>query len=97
MKCVNIPVSKYGQVVDKGSANLTAIHTATGVLVELEKGERFMHHHHQVSRGKGGRSACESKGRIDGMHVYSVFVYIDVCTVSAIHVNWTTFITLFSI
>ena len=40
VKRVNIPVSKYGQVVDKGSANLTAICTATGAQVELEKGGR---------------------------------------------------------
>ena len=40
VKRVNIPVSKYGQVVGKGSANLTAIHTATGAQVELEKGRK---------------------------------------------------------
>ena len=37
VKCVNIPVSKYSQLVGKGSANLTAMHTATGAQVELEK------------------------------------------------------------
>ena len=40
VKCVNIPVSKYGQVVGNRSANLTAIYTATGAQVELEKGGR---------------------------------------------------------
>ena len=40
VKRVSIPVSKYGQVVGKGSANLTAICTATGAQVELEKGGR---------------------------------------------------------
>ena len=40
VKRVNIPVSKYGQVVDEGSANLTAISTATRAQVELEKGGR---------------------------------------------------------
>ena len=40
VKHVNVLVSKYGQVVDEGSANLTAISTATRAQVELEKGRR---------------------------------------------------------
>ena len=67
VKCVNIPVSNYGQVVSKGSANLTDIRTATGAQVELEKGGRSWSSRTIIIK-------WVQKRGVGGVYVYSVYV-----------------------